>query len=484
MRTARLTTLAVLAASAAAAALAVAPLASSATPASSLSPKLECVIDLGGGAFRAWWGWNNPDKVEVKLARDGSGSSNKFTPRLDPSPQPEVFAGGRQYAMFSTDVAKGVLVWHLNGRTSTAGLGGPRCAESVVKAASEEIELGAPVQAVLAGAKDGAPLAGHIVVFRAGEATAEAVTDEKGIATAKLELKPGTHELAIDFAGGPARSGASTVTKLSVAESDTAAVAAASPSLVTFPAREVGTVSATQPVAFANAGAVPLRISGIAVTGPFAAEGGTCAEGATLEPGAVCTLDITFVPSATGPLTGAVAFSHDAGGAPVTADLAGTGTLGVTVRANAGAAGGGWIVAPGLADREPNRQRIDFAYRSSLAGVVRGKVLTFRFRTADGQAYVLRGGAAVEATLLAGPGRATVVHHGTLSLVTPKGEVAVPDLHRFRIDIAGTGSGAGRDRFAIVVFAPSGTVLHRAGTPSAPLALAFGAAAAANPWLG
>jgi len=84
-------------------------------------PILECVEDLGGGSFRAHFGYLNENAVDVTIP---IGSDNKFTPSPQDRGQPTVFTPGRTPffpdSEFQVDFDGSPLVWSLDGRTSTA----------------------------------------------------------------------------------------------------------------------------------------------------------------------------------------------------------------------------------------------------------------------------------------------------------------------------------------------------------------------------
>ena len=104
-------------------------------------------------------------------------------------------------------------------------------------------------------------------------------------------------------------------------------------------ASNVGTSSAGQAVTLANTGSAPIVVSAINVAGSFAiASGGTCPNApVTLAPGASCTENVVYTPTASGASTGRVAF----GGAGVVqqavllAGNSGVGTSSVTVSSSA-----------------------------------------------------------------------------------------------------------------------------------------------------
>ena len=87
-----------------------------------------------------------------------------------------------------------------------------------------------------------------------------------------------------------------------------------------FSNQMVNTVSAVQQVAFTNGTPLPMATPGIVVNGDFAASS-NC--GATIAPGAACSLNVTFVPAGTGALTGSVVLTDSASDSPQTINLAG-----------------------------------------------------------------------------------------------------------------------------------------------------------------
>lgn len=92
-----------------------------------ISPVVECVIDLGGGAFKARFGYNNPNPVAITIP---VGNTNKFTPSPQNRGQATFFLPGRQRNVFDVTHTGGNLVWTLNGKTATASLKHPtRCSQ-------------------------------------------------------------------------------------------------------------------------------------------------------------------------------------------------------------------------------------------------------------------------------------------------------------------------------------------------------------------
>jgi hypothetical protein len=84
---------------------------------------------------------------------------------------------------------------------------------------------------------------------------------------------------------------------------------AALPTLI-FTNSGVGIISAAQSATLANTGSVSITVASIAFTGPFtSAAGGSCgATPITLTPGANCTQNVVFLPTASGAASGSVVF--------------------------------------------------------------------------------------------------------------------------------------------------------------------------------
>ncbi len=97
------------------------------------------------------------------------------------------------------------------------------------------------------------------------------------------------------------------------------------PASLTFASQAVGTTSPAQPATLKNTGSGPLSITSIAVSGDFA-QTNNC--GSKVNPGASCTLNVTFKPTATGTRSGALTINDDAAGSPHKVLLTGTGSCG------------------------------------------------------------------------------------------------------------------------------------------------------------
>jgi hypothetical protein len=99
-----------------------------------------------------------------------------------------------------------------------------------------------------------------------------------------------------------------------------------SPTSLTFAAQAVGTTSAPKTVTLTNNQTVLLNITSITVSGDYAAApGGTTPCGATVAAKGKCTFQVTFTPTMSGTIKGAVDIAHDAPGSPQVVGLTGTG---------------------------------------------------------------------------------------------------------------------------------------------------------------
>ncbi len=96
-----------------------------------------------------------------------------------------------------------------------------------------------------------------------------------------------------------------------------------SPVSLTFAAQNVGTTSAPQTVTLTNNLSTTLSKIAVSASGDFALATNTCA--ATLAAGGQCAFSVTFTPSQTGSIKGAVTVTDSAIGSPQVVNLAGTG---------------------------------------------------------------------------------------------------------------------------------------------------------------
>ncbi len=103
---------------------------------------------------------------------------------------------------------------------------------------------------------------------------------------------------------------------------------ALSTSSLTFGSQTIGATSAPQIVTVTNAGGAPLTFTNIVASAGFA-ETNTC--GSPVAPNAICTISVTFTPSASGSVAGLVSLTDNAPGSPQAVVLSGTGSLGPLV---------------------------------------------------------------------------------------------------------------------------------------------------------
>ena len=90
-----------------------------------------------------------------------------------------------------------------------------------------------------------------------------------------------------------------------------------------FSTQVVYTTSKAKTVKLTNSGLGILKITNIAVSGPYT-QTHTC--GSTVNPGASCTINVTFKPTTIGTLTGSVSITDNAPASPQKVSLTGTGT--------------------------------------------------------------------------------------------------------------------------------------------------------------
>ncbi len=104
------------------------------------------------------------------------------------------------------------------------------------------------------------------------------------------------------------------------------------PAALTFSATGVGATSVAKVVTVTNNSAGTITISGINASGNFGASGsGTTPCGGALAKSAKCTLSVTFTPSGTGAVKGALAIVSSGSGSPQIVGLSGTGAIPVTL---------------------------------------------------------------------------------------------------------------------------------------------------------
>ena len=122
-------------------------------------------------------------------------------------------------------------------------------------------------------------------------------------------------------------SGSPQTVSLSGTGASTAPAITVSPVSLAFGSLSVGTTSPAQTITLTNSGTAALSITSLAVSGSSASnfvESDNC--GSSVAAGANCSINITFTPSASGPVTAALYIADNVSGSPQTVSLSGTGT--------------------------------------------------------------------------------------------------------------------------------------------------------------
>jgi len=116
-------------------------------PTQPVTPIVECVADLGSGHYRARFGYNNPNKLGVKIT---VGSKNKFYPTPENRGQVVTFAPGLHQNVFEVNFNGSDLKWTLNGITVTANKHAPACPQQSDFGLSQYLtqNLGVPASAI------------------------------------------------------------------------------------------------------------------------------------------------------------------------------------------------------------------------------------------------------------------------------------------------------------------------------------------------
>ena len=105
-----------------------------------------------------------------------------------------------------------------------------------------------------------------------------------------------------------------------------------SPGTLAFGNQVLGAASAAQNITVSNTGFVNVTVNSVAASGGYA-ETDNCT-GQTLTPGQTCTISVTFSPTVTGSMNGAITVNDTAVGAPHVVSLTGSGLLPVSMSAN------------------------------------------------------------------------------------------------------------------------------------------------------
>jgi hypothetical protein len=100
-------------------------------------------------------------------------------------------------------------------------------------------------------------------------------------------------------------------------------IVALSANTLSFGSQVVNTTSLPQTVTVTNSGTAALNLTSITASGPFA-QTNSC--GSSLAAGGICTISVTFTPTAAGSALGSVTLTDNAANSPQTISLTGTGT--------------------------------------------------------------------------------------------------------------------------------------------------------------
>jgi len=103
-----------------------------------------------------------------------------------------------------------------------------------------------------------------------------------------------------------------------------APAAALTPALLSFPAQQVGTPSASQPVTVVDLGSASLTVSNASATGDFSLQN-NC--GTVSPAGGTCAIQVTLTPPATGTRTGTLTITDNSAGSPRSVELTGQGAV-------------------------------------------------------------------------------------------------------------------------------------------------------------
>ncbi len=103
------------------------------------------------------------------------------------------------------------------------------------------------------------------------------------------------------------------------------------PVSLTFAAQAVGTVSGAKTILVTNSGIAALNVSQVVVTGDFQETDNCVGAASGIAPGASCSVQVTFLPSATGTRMGLLTVYGNVAGGQATAALTGVGTTGAAI---------------------------------------------------------------------------------------------------------------------------------------------------------
>lgn len=207
-------------------------------------------------------------------------------------------------------------------------------------------------------------------VTLAGASSSEFARTGTCVGAAPVTVAPnGTCTLSVTFTPATVGTRTANLTLVSNAQGNPSAalsgvgVAPAAPAVtlsttsVTFGNQAVGSTSGVQVVVLNNTGNAPLPIQSITPSAEFVATN-TC--GTSVAAGGMCTIGVSFAPSATGARTGTLTITDGASGSPRTVALSGTGVpaqsaspSGTGTAATGDGGGGGGCTMGGSGDPDP-----------------------------------------------------------------------------------------------------------------------------------
>jgi hypothetical protein len=149
--------------------------------------------------------------------------------------------------------------------------------------------------------------------------------------------------------------------------------ASVTPASLAFPALAEGNTSSAQTVTVTNAGSIALALTDLTTTpSDFAvASGGSCTSSTVLQPGASCTVAITFSPTVASARSGALLIDCNVPGGDLQVALSGTGTAAAAVLATPVSYDFGAVAVNALSSIEPfTLQNTGTATISSVAATI------------------------------------------------------------------------------------------------------------------
>lgn len=301
----------------------------------SLNPNASCTIDV---TF-------TPTTVAAMLSGSIAIQTNA------PNPQPTITLAG-------TGIAAGIVLPTVTLNPTSLAFSTPQALTTASTAQTITVTNTGTVALTISN------------VTIAGASSAEFARTGSCVGTAAVSVAPnGTCTLSVTFTPVAVGTRNATITLVSNAQGNPSAalsgvgvapaapIATLSTTTLTFGNQAVGSASGVQVVVLNNTGNAPLPIQSITASAEFGATN-TC--GTTLAANAMCTIGVSFTPSATGARTGTLTVTDGASGSPRTVALSGTGVpaqsaspSGTGTAAATGDSGGGGCTMSGNGDPDP-----------------------------------------------------------------------------------------------------------------------------------